>query len=191
MRIILGGNSDIGKAIMGTKITRDECDVTDYEQVFLCINKYNATEVVNCAGYIFPSSIAGSNIANWVNEININLIASYYIAKACSLLNIKMVFIGSTSGLRGRGGWSGYCASKAGLISLVQSLAEENEQAWCINPSRTETKMRKKLFPNEDTNTLLKPSDIAMVVEQCFDGVYDSGSNITVSKNKVQIQVNK
>jgi 3-oxoacyl-[acyl-carrier protein] reductase len=187
MRIVLGGNSDIAKAIMGIKVTREMCDVTNYNEVIKFLKENNASEVVNCAGVIYPAPIRYSLINNWKKEIEVNLIASYYVAKACCELNAKMVFIGSTSGLKGRAGWSGYCASKAGLISLVQSLAEEGFDAWCINPSRTATKMRKKLFPNDDSSTLLKPSDIAIVVEKCFDGKYKSGSNITIKKNNNNI----
>ena len=188
MRIILGGNSDIGKAVMGKKAGRDECDVTNYNDVYLYLKSHRATEVVNCAGVIHPSKIKESNVRNWEHENKVNLLASYYIAKACCELNIKMVFIGSTSGLRGRAGWSGYCASKAGLISLVQALAEEGEDAWCVNPSRTVSKMRKKLCPNEDQSTLLQPSEVMRVVEDCFDGKYKSGSNITIYKSEIKVQ---
>lgn len=188
MRMIFGGNSDIAKAIMGTKITRKMCDVANYKKVYDYILKNKPTEIVNCAGVIYPAPIKYSNVKNWEKEIRINLISSYYIAKAGIEIGAKMVFIGSTSGLRGRSGWSGYCASKAGLISLVQSLAEEGIEAWCLNPSRTATKMRKNLFPNEDKSTLLQPYEIAKVVEKCFNGEYISGSNITIKQNELIIK---
>jgi len=188
MRIILGGNSDIGKAIMGKKIGRYECNVTNYDSVYSCLLAKQATEVVNCAGVIHPSKIKDSNITDWEQENKVNLLASFYIAKACTELDIKMVFLGSTSGLRGKAGWSGYCASKAGLISLVQSLAGEGFNAWCVNPSRTASKMRKKLFPNEDQSTLLQPSEVMRVVEDCFEGKYKSGSSITIYKSEIKVQ---
>lgn len=184
MRIVLGGNSDIAKAIMGIKATREMCDVTNINSVRQYLMENRATEVVNCAGVIYPAPIKFSDIEKWEKEIQVNLLSSYYVAKVCTELNAKMVFIGSTSGLKGRAGWSGYCASKAGLISLVQSLAEEGFDAWCINPSRTATKMRKKLFPNEDQSFLLHPSDIAIYVEKCFDGQYKSGSHITIRRKE-------
>ena len=189
MRLIFGGNSDIAKAIMGKKVTRQMCDVNESGYISDYILSKKPNEIVNCAGYISSAPIKFSNIYEWEQEIKTNLIASYYIAKAGALINAKMVFIGSTSGLRGRANWSGYCASKAGLISLVQSLAEEGYDAWCVNPSRTDTKMRNKLFPNEDKNTLLKPSDIAQVVERCFQHEFSSGSNIKVVKNGLEINL--
>jgi len=189
MRVIFGGNSDIGKAIEGEHISRKDCDVTKFNDVLHIIQTYRPNEIVDCAGVIYPSSIYSSDVLSWEHELKVNLIGSYYIAKLGTLnINAKIVFIGSTSGLRGRGDWSGYCASKAGLISLVQSMAEEGYNAWVVNPSRTATKMRKKLFPDEDQNTLLQPSDIAKVVQGCFDGVYKSGSSITVKKDKIIVE---
>jgi len=188
MRIILGGNSDIGKAIMGVKIKRQDCDVSKYSEVCNIIKEKKPSEIVNCAGIITPAPVKYSNIDTWENEIKINLIGSYYIAKAGIEVGAKIVFIGSTAGLKGKAGWSGYCASKAGLISLTQSLANEGYDVWCVNPSRTNTKMRNKLFPNEDKNTLLSPFEIMRVVEDCFDGKYKSGSIITVLKNEIKVQ---
>ena len=188
MRIIFGGNSDIGKAIDGVHISRKECNLAIYNDVFKAIKKYKPDEIVNCAGVIYPSSLKKSQYWEWSEEIQTNLVGAYYIARIGIIYKSKFVFIGSTSGLRGKGNWSGYCASKAGLISLTQSMAGEGYSAWCVNPARTDTKMRNKLFPNEDKNTLLQPSDIANVVEKCFCGKYKSGSNITVLKNETQVR---
>ena len=188
MRIIFGGNSDIGKALDGVHISRKECNVSSYNEVFKVLKKYEPTEIVNCAGVIYPSSIDSSQIWEWEEEIRTNLIGSYYIGKLGVIYGAKIVFIGSTSGLRGKGNWSGYCASKAGLISLTQSMAGEGYNVWCVNPSRTDTKMRNNLFPNEDKNTLLKQSDIENVIVECFQGKYKSGSNITVLKDEIKVR---
>ncbi len=188
MRIILGGNSDIAKAIDGVRLTRKECDVAKYNDVAKIFTKYEPTEIVNCAGVICPSPIINSQYWDWVNEIQTNLVGAYYIAKYSAIYKTKMVFIGSTSGLRGRGGWSGYSASKAGLISLVQSLGDEGYNAWCLNISRTDTKMRTRLFPNEDKITLMSPAYIASVVEDCFNNKYPTGSSILVKKDLIEVQ---
>lgn len=178
MRIIFGGNSDIGKAIDGLHLSRVDYDVESLEKVQFAFLDYNPTEVVNCAGVID---------GDYHHEIRVNLIGSFNIAKLLTK-ETKCVFIGSTSGLRGRAGWSGYCASKAGVISLVQSLAEEGYQVWCVSPGRTRTKMRKDLFPDEDQKTLMEPSEVAKVVEGCFLGKYPTGANIIVRKDSIEVQ---
>ncbi len=188
MRLIFGGNSDIAKAIYGVRLTRKKCDVSKYNDVAKAFMKYKPTEVVNCAGVIYPSSIINSEYWDWEKEIQTNLVGAYYIARYSAIYDSRMVFIGSTSGLRGRANWSGYSASKAGLISLVQSLGDEGYKAWCLNISRTDTKMRTRLFPNEDKSTLMPPAYIASVVEDCFSYKYPTGSSILVKKDFLEVQ---
>ena len=188
MRIIFGGNSDIAKAIDGIHLTTEECDIRKYNDVAKMFQKYKPTEIVNCAGVIYPSSMLKSQYWDWEKEIQTNLVGAYYIARYSAIHKTKMVFIGSTSGLKGRANWSGYSASKAGLISLVQSLGDEGYDAYCLNISRTDTKMRKRLFPNEDKNTLMTPEYIASVVEDCFKGKYPTGSSVLVKKDFIEVQ---
>ncbi len=69
MRVIFGGNSDIAKALMGTKITREMCDVSNYAEIVKVMLERNVSEVVNCAGVIQPARIKCSNIEVWENEI--------------------------------------------------------------------------------------------------------------------------
>jgi NAD(P)-dependent dehydrogenase (short-subunit alcohol dehydrogenase family) len=179
MRVIFGGDSDIGKKIEGEHISRRDCDITKERDIFAILDLYKPTEIVNCAGILS---------GDYNQEIAINLIGSFNIADF--LYNdTKAVFIGSTSGLHGRKGWSGYCASKAGVISMVQSLALDGYQVWCVSPGRVKTKMRKKSFPNEDQKTLLRPIDVAKVVEDCFSGKYKPGSNIIVRRGReIEVQ---
>lgn len=182
MRIIFGGSSDIGQAIVGQRLSTNECDVTKITQISNIIAAVHPDEVVNCAGIIKPTK-HGYN-----KEILVNLVGSFNIA-TCISKNTKCVFIGSTSGLHGRAGWAGYCASKAGVISLVQSFALDGYQVWCVSPGRVKTKMRKGLFPDEDQSTLLEPSGVAQVVEDCFAGKYKTGSNIIVRRGyEIEVQ---
>jgi NAD(P)-dependent dehydrogenase (short-subunit alcohol dehydrogenase family) len=182
MRVIFGGNSDIGKAIEGKHIPRKDCDVSCYADVAMVMCD-EPDEVVNCAGIILPHDTYG-----YMDEIEVNLIGSFNIASLAHK-DTKMVFIGSTSGLHGRKGWSGYCASKAGVISMVQSLALDGYQIWCVSPGRVRTKMRKASFPDDDPKTLLRPIDVARVVEDCFSGKYKTGSNIIVRRGyEIEVQ---
>ena len=180
MRLIFGGNSDIARAITGKHLTTD---VTEPNDVYNVVRAMNPDQIVNCAGVIYPGVDMG-----YIKEIGVNLTGSFNIARSLKK-DTKCVFIGSTSGLRGRAGWEGYSASKAGVISLVQSLADDGYQVWCVSPGRVKTKMRKRLFPDEDQNTLLDPSDVASVVEDCFAGKYKPGVNIVIRRgSEAEIQ---
>ena len=64
--------------------------------------------------------------------------------------------------------------------------AEDGVNTVCLSPGRTETKMRKGLFPNEDTATLLKPEDFADIVLRAIEGRYKAGAHIDVNVNNVE-----
>lgn len=176
--LIVGGGSDVGKAVW--KLfdeeplfpTKEELDITDELKVKRYISLHKPDIVINCAGYIKQDPIFVSNTAEWISQIDVNLIGSYLVSKYSIQNGVKkIIHIASTSGLKGRKNWSAYCASKAGLISLVESLVEEGIDAYCIIPGRIDTKMRSRLFPNEEKSNLLEPYDVARLVQDVINGV--------------------
>jgi NAD(P)-dependent dehydrogenase (short-subunit alcohol dehydrogenase family) len=114
----------------------------------------------------------------------VNLFGSYLIAREALSQNSKvtMIFIASVAGMYGKAEHSGYSASKAAVISLVQSLGMEGHNAYSISPGRVETKMREKDFPGEDKRTRLTTLQVAEVVQDCVNGRYQPGDNVIVRK---------
>ena len=164
--IIFGANSDIAKAISKKipveLLTRKEVNIYRFGDVSHYIKKAKPEVIINCAGVIYPATIKDGNVFDFNKEVNVNLTGLYFICKASAENNVKKVInIASSSGLKGRAGWAGYCASKAGAISLIESLREEGTEAYSIILHRTATKMRKRLFPNEDQLKLLTPEFVA------------------------------
>jgi NAD(P)-dependent dehydrogenase (short-subunit alcohol dehydrogenase family) len=193
MRVLIFGQSDIGLAI--SKIYRDtimlskeECDVRDKVLVRSSIKKIGPEVIVNCAAISTVQRCLNSNYENWVEEINVNLIGSFIIASEAINYetNIKMIFFASVAGLYGKAEHSGYSASKAGVISLVQSLGLEGHNAYAISPGRVNTKMREKDFPGEDIRTRLTTKQVANVVKQCVEEKYNPGDNIIIRKRGFQ-----
>lgn len=192
MRIaITGGKGSIAQAIAKKLIPMDEVltpdkfelNVSDNHNVgdWMCERKPNI--LINCAGYIRPGEIKSSESKDWIKQIEVNLIGTYLCSKYALLNGCQMIInIASSSGFKGRPNWSAYCASKAGVISLTQSLAEEGIMAYCISPHRTKSKMRKVLFPNENQETLLNPEAIGELVADVISGMYPNGSHIVISK---------
>lgn len=200
--VITGAGSDMAKAIQ-KKIAKKypkkqiymvpSCllDVRDITQSELIFGTMKPEVLINCAGYISPQNIAESDPLEWQKELDINLFGAYNVSRAAAKYGCKtFIHIGSTSGSRGRGGWSGYSASKAGLISLVESLSEEGYYAYCISPGRTDTKMRDILFPEEDKNTRLTTNQIAQLVYKVLDKKYKNGSNIVIIKHNGRVKIN-
>ena len=124
-----------------------------------------------------------SGDGHFLQEIDVNLIGSYRIARECAQLGINtMIFIASVAGKYGKPEHSGYSASKGATISLVQSLAFEGYDAYAISPGRVDTKMREMDYPGEDPRTRLTTHSTASVIFDCINGRYEPGDNIIYRK---------
>jgi NAD(P)-dependent dehydrogenase (short-subunit alcohol dehydrogenase family) len=188
MKVLIFGKSDIGEGIKQlypdtVNIPKEECDVRDYNQICATLEKYRPDAIVNCAGISHVQVIKDSNITHWQEEIEVNLIGSYLIARAAITYNVKkMIFIASVAGMYGKPEHSGYSASKSGVISFVQSLGFEGYDAYSVSPGRVDTKMRENDYPGEDKRTRLSTLQVAEVVKECIDGKYEPGDNIIIRK---------
>jgi NAD(P)-dependent dehydrogenase (short-subunit alcohol dehydrogenase family) len=156
-------------------------DVTDERQVELALALGNPSVVVFTAGVSRPMALWRTD-SEWREEIYVNLIGAFTVAAAASrTASVKtMVFISSLAGLYGKPNHAGYSASKAGVISLVQSLALEGQNAYCISPGRVNTTMRERDYPGEDPRTRLDPLLIGEIVRDILDGKYTPGDNIVI-----------
>ncbi len=187
MILILGGGDIAEKGIVpvvgGTIIPPDDCDVTHYATVRHVIHTHHPDVIVNCAGVSHPATILSGHHTDWLDEIHVNLIGSYNIAKAAVDHGVPtLIFIASVAGLYGKPNHSGYSVSKSGVITLVQSLAMEGHYAYAISPGRVDTAMRERDFPGEDPLTRLPPVEIGHVIRGILDGAYTPGDNIIIRK---------
>ena len=187
-KILIFGKSDIGDGIKQlypdtVNIPKEECDVRNEMEIRATLQKYQPDIIVNCAGISNVQVVKDSNILQWKEEINVNLVGSYLIARESINHGIKtMIFIASVAGMYGKPEHSGYSASKSGVISLVQSLRLEGYDAYSISPGRVDTKMRENDYPGEDKRTRLSTLQVAEVVKECIDGKYTPGDNVIIRK---------
>ena len=189
MKILIFGRSDIGEGIKQlypdtVNVPKEECDVRDALQVRNTLKKYKPDVIVNCAGISHVQVVKDSNIDHWKEEIDVNLVGSFIVARESVSLNLfrPMIFIASVAGMYGKPEHSGYSASKSGVISFVQSLGLEGYNAYSISPGRVDTKMREHDYPGEDKRTRLSTLQVAEVVKECIDGKYEPGDNIIIRK---------
>lgn len=184
--LVFGAGSDItpflhveGSLVLCGRV----CDVTDYEQVEKAVSMMRPDHVINLAAVSHLGTVGRQDRKLWISQIVTNLIGSYHIARACVRHKVKrIVFVASVAGKYGKPNHSAYSASKAGVISLVQSLSLEGVDAYCVSPGRIDTKMRDRDYPDEDRDTRLTPQDVAAVIVECLEGKYKRGSNIIVNK---------
>jgi NAD(P)-dependent dehydrogenase (short-subunit alcohol dehydrogenase family) len=188
MKVLIFGKSDIGEGIKQlypdtVNIPKEECDVRDALQVRNTLEKYKPDVIVNCAGISHVQVVRDSNIDYWKEEIDVNLVGSFIVARESINSGVKtMIFIASVAGMYGKPEHSGYSASKSGVISFVQSLGFEGYKAYSVSPGRVDTKMRENDYPGEDKRTRLSTLQVAEVVKECVDGKYEPGDNIIIRK---------
>ena len=199
--VIAGGNSGIAQGIaialraeMYTVYTpgRTELDVGNYKMISDYMKIVEPDILINSAGYIVPNKIKDISMEEWNEHMAINLTGAFYCAKLALNNGCKTIInIGSTSAFSGRANWCAYCAAKAGILSLTESLAEEGINAYSLNPARTKTKMRKNLFPNEDITTLMKPERVGKFILCILNGEFKSGSHLIVKKDYFYVLPNR
>lgn len=85
--------------------------------------------MVYAAGRVATMPIAKTDFAVWRRVMAVNLDGAAHaataFARSMSDRGGAMVFLSSAAGIRGEANASAYCASKAGLIGMVESIAAE------------------------------------------------------------------
>jgi NAD(P)-dependent dehydrogenase (short-subunit alcohol dehydrogenase family) len=165
---------DIRKA--GGEAIADGADVSDFGQVTAMVERAVKTwgQVdVMCAnaGILRDKSFGKMDPADFSKVIDVHLIGSYNCAKAVwdgmrERNYGRIVFTSSASGLFGNFGQSNYGAAKAGIVGLMNVLAEEGRKANIrvntIAPTAA-TRMTEGLIP-PPALALMKPESITPAV---------------------------
>jgi NAD(P)-dependent dehydrogenase (short-subunit alcohol dehydrogenase family) len=184
--IALVGGGGIAEGIANVVpgcVTTQGINVQNFDSVDRWFQANRPETVIVTAGVSHPATVADSSPSDWVAEIETNLIGSYFCAEAGITHGTRtFIFIASVSGKYGKPNHSGYCASKAGVISLVQSMAMEGHDCYAISPGRVDTKMREHDYPGEDPRTRLHPTQIGEVAFDILAGGYRPGDNIVIRR---------
>lgn len=117
--------------------------------VAACADAYGAIDTVFVnAGVLKSMPLDAWTVEDWDTSLAVNLRAPLFFAQAAAphlkrSSNASLLFTSSTGALRGHAGMPAYHASKAGLIGLVRSLADELSPAGirvnCICPGWIDT----------------------------------------------------
>jgi 3-oxoacyl-[acyl-carrier protein] reductase len=147
--------------------------------------------LLNIAGYADPQSLLDTEIDNIVKTYTINVfamlvlireVARYMYDRPAKILNVA-----STAGITSRPGWLAYASSKAAVVSLSATLADElagsGIRIYSISPGRTATELRRKLAPEEDPASIMQPGQVADVIAQLM-----SDSEITLDGQNIVVR---
>ena len=180
------------------------CDISDNQAVEIAVWQTIAhfgkvTALINNAGVIEPiARLENSDVVQWQQAININLIGAYLGVRAVLPHFYKQgqgVIVNVSSGAAHKPleGWSAYCASKAGLAMLTQSIALEAEgrgvKVYGFAPGLVDTDMQGQIRTSGINQvsrlareTLSSPQDAAKAISWlCLHSPQDlSGQELDV-----------
>jgi short-subunit dehydrogenase len=141
--------------------------------------------LLNIAGYAEPAALLDTTNENILTTYAINVFATIVLTRECVkyMRNhpSKILNVASTAGVTPRPGWLAYASSKAAVVSIGETLADELAEygikVYTISPGRCATELRRKLAPEEDPATIMQPEQVATVIanlihddETCLDG---------------------
>ena len=166
-----------------TKIHRDRIvfirtDVTKEKDVSNLISntirKFKRVDIlVNVVGGFAFSYIKDTDEKTWDLMMNLNLKSAFLCSKYALPRMIeqnygKIINISSRPALKGAAGVGAYSASKAGVLNLTETIADEIK-AYEINvnavlPSTIDTPANRRDMPEADFSKWVKPEEIARVI---------------------------
>jgi short-subunit dehydrogenase len=146
--------------------------------------------LLNIAGYADPQSLLDTDADNIIKTYTINVFAMLLLIRETARYMYdrpaKILNVASTAGITSRPGWLAYASSKAAVVSLSATLADElagsGIKIYSISPGRTATELRRKLAPEEDPTSIMQPGQVADVIAQLMRDteVTLDGQNIIV-----------
>lgn len=126
-------------------------------------------------GYFGGKSVSEVSEDEWDKMMSINLKSAFLVSKhVLSSMKIKqygkIVHVSSTTGSKANGNDSAYASSKAGLIRLVESMAEEVSglriNINCVLPTILDTETNRAVMPTSNFSTWIPVEELAKVI--CF-----------------------
>ena len=121
-------------------------------------------------GFAGGSPVHETDGATWDGMMNLNARAAFHILRAViprmrSAKKGRIVAVGSRAGVQPAANISAYAASKAALVSLVQTVALENRDlgitANVILPATIDTAANRKFDPTAGNSTWILPARLA------------------------------
>ena len=129
--------------------------------------------LVNIVGGFAYAKVIDTDEKTWDSMINMNLKSAFLCSKAVlpHMINQnygKIINISSRPALKGSAGVGAYSASKAGVLNLTETIADEVKDndinVNAILPSTIDTPANRRDMPNADFSKWVKPEEIARVI---------------------------
>lgn len=162
----------------GTRVAFGRADVTKASDVaeaaLKAVEKFSKIDIlVNVVGGFSQSPLIETDEDAWDRMMDMNLKSAFLCSKAVIPHMMRqgrgsIVNIASRPALKGSPKLSAYGASKAGVLNLTQSLAEElrehNINVNAVIPGTMDTPGNRHSMPDADFTRWVTPEDVARVI---------------------------
>jgi NAD(P)-dependent dehydrogenase (short-subunit alcohol dehydrogenase family) len=128
--------------------------------------------LANIAGGFRWQALGDGDLAGWTEMFHINLLTAATATKAAlpylRATQGAIVNVGSAPAKKAGAGMGAYAASKAGVLRLTESLAEEEKNAGvrvnAVLPTIIDTPRNRADMPKADFSRWVKPEEIAKAI---------------------------
>lgn len=169
---------DVAALPEGKGLRLGNVDLTNIESARCAMNKAKAETgrldaLLNIAGGFRWQTLEDGDLATWdaLYEMNLKTAATASKAALAHLLangDGRIVNVGAAGAVKAAAGMGAYAASKAGVMRLTESLAEELKgrgvTANAVLPSIMDTPTNRSDMPDADFSKWVKPDDLAAVI---------------------------
>lgn len=167
-----------GLGRLGARVTLHAADVTDEASVRALFRSVTERSgrldiLANICGGFAYAGLEETDFATWTRMLNMNATSAFLCCRAAvapmKAKGGRIVNVAAGPALnRGAAMMSAYAASKAAVLNLTYSLAEELKPAKigvnAIVPTIIDTPANRAAMPKADTSAWLKPAEIAEVI---------------------------
>lgn len=154
-------------------------DLTDADSVATAVaavkQRFGGIHVLaNVAGgFDMGPTLDETDDATWDRMMGLNARSVFNMCRAVTPLmreagHGRIVNVSARAALAGKGRMAPYCASKAAVITLTESLAEETKHQGitvnCILPGTVDTPQNREAMPDQDHDVWVPPAALADVM---------------------------
>jgi NAD(P)-dependent dehydrogenase (short-subunit alcohol dehydrogenase family) len=166
------------KLIPNKEVSFIFADLREEKSVLEIFGKVSRVDIlIHLVGGFSMGDTVTYTLENWDRQINLNLTPTFLVCKY-ALKYMKennygrIVTVSSRAALEPQGQMAAYSASKAGVIALTKSIAEEtkgsNITANTVLPSIIDTPKNREAMGEKNTHKWVKPESLAEII--CFLG---------------------
>lgn len=186
--VVTGASGGLGPAVshaleqagwLVVGITRREADVTSADSVDAAMagvfdERGRLDALVNVAGgFAGGKHVHETDVSTWEHMLRLNLTSTFLCCRAAIPFMQaggfgRIVNVSSRTAVQPAAGLSAYGVSKAGVVTLTETLAAElrgsNLTANAVLPSVIDTPANRAAMPKANTAVWVKPEEIAAVI---------------------------